>query len=463
MSSFSERSSVAIGGDHVALDVCKRAAHFFTRIQNILWIEYLLGLCKEFDHLVAVEHRQVGRADDPVVVFSGGSATYCYDQLIHLGRKLEDNLAILLFGEVHERDQVEVAIAHVASQRVDHVVFVLVKQGIQLGQELGVRGGRHHKVVDKGYGVEILHVLAEQGEALAAHDPVLLTFFFILLDLDGEVEVGECLFGCKGFSVCGLDSVFGKLGHEDKLGYAAGRHERRLGDKLDPELGRLDPAHLRKHLGEELDRELEGVLVVGLKRFRMRLEYAEHDLGQYLEIVQKDDHHRAVLLGLNELELRSRPQRERALRATNQLGEVGRARAVVADLPEQVASRILRYLRLMCLDKLGVLGEERIHLAIDRALERLELLFILDLFRVERLKGRRRAVREHYLELFYVPLGLAVLERALAGRIIRYDAAHRAELAAGRVGGEYQPLLERGPLKIPIKNSWLSCCIICTN
>ena len=49
-----------VGTDHVALDIGEGAAHFLTRIENILRVEDLLRAFEKGDHLGAKEHGQVG-------------------------------------------------------------------------------------------------------------------------------------------------------------------------------------------------------------------------------------------------------------------------------------------------------------------------------------------------------------------------------------------------------------------
>ena len=82
---------------HVALDVIESAVNFFPGIENVLRVENLFRLFKEGDHLRSEEEREVGRADDAVVVLAGRRAAFFDNELIDAGREVEDNLAVFFF------------------------------------------------------------------------------------------------------------------------------------------------------------------------------------------------------------------------------------------------------------------------------------------------------------------------------------------------------------------------------
>ncbi|OYV26913.1 MAG: hypothetical protein B7W98_02865 [Parcubacteria group bacterium 20-58-5] len=77
----------------------------------------------------------------------------------------------------------EVPVADVARDGVDEMRLVLVNERGQLRQEFGVAGGRDDEVVNERRGDEAVEILAEQIEALAPDNPILLRFFFVFLNL----------------------------------------------------------------------------------------------------------------------------------------------------------------------------------------------------------------------------------------------------------------------------------------
>ena len=63
-------------------------------------------------------------------MLASGCAAFGDHELIYFWSEVEDDLAVFFFGEVHERNDVEVAIAHVARDGVDEVRCVFGKQGV---------------------------------------------------------------------------------------------------------------------------------------------------------------------------------------------------------------------------------------------------------------------------------------------------------------------------------------------
>jgi len=79
--------------DHASLDVLERAAYFFAGVEYIERVEDLFYFCEELDHSFAIHHLEVRCADDAVVVLAGDRALVFGDQLVDLGREIEDVLA----------------------------------------------------------------------------------------------------------------------------------------------------------------------------------------------------------------------------------------------------------------------------------------------------------------------------------------------------------------------------------
>src|SRR3989344_4523604 len=104
---------------HIPLDVGKGAADFLAGVEDVCRVEDVFRLLKERHHVGAEEHGQIGRTDDAVVVFAGGGAAHTNHELVHFRRQVEHHLAYLGLAEVHERDNVEVAAAHMPRNGID--------------------------------------------------------------------------------------------------------------------------------------------------------------------------------------------------------------------------------------------------------------------------------------------------------------------------------------------------------
>src|SRR3989338_5829377 len=104
---------------HIPLDVGGGAAYLLPGVEDARGVEDVFRLLKERHHLRAEEHGQIGGTDDAVVVFAGGGAAHTNHELVHFRRQVEHHLAYLGLAEVHERDNVEVAAAHMPRNGVD--------------------------------------------------------------------------------------------------------------------------------------------------------------------------------------------------------------------------------------------------------------------------------------------------------------------------------------------------------
>src|SRR3989344_7714910 len=149
---------------YISFDVVKRAPHFLARIEEVQGVENFLGQLKERDHLGAEEHWQIRRADNAVVVLAGRGAARLDNELVDLGCELEDDFTIFFFREVHQGEDMDIAVADVPRDRVDHVRLVFVEERGEFRQEVRVAGGRHDEVVDEGRRNEAVEILAQEGE-----------------------------------------------------------------------------------------------------------------------------------------------------------------------------------------------------------------------------------------------------------------------------------------------------------
>src|SRR3989344_9268564 len=104
---------------HIPLDVGGGAAYLLPGVEDARGVEDVFRLLKERHHVGAEEHGQIRRTDDAVVVFAGGGAAYTDYELVHSWSEVKYHLAYLGLAEVHERDNVEVAAAHMPRNGID--------------------------------------------------------------------------------------------------------------------------------------------------------------------------------------------------------------------------------------------------------------------------------------------------------------------------------------------------------
>src|ERR1700677_4545593 len=109
--------------DHAPFDIFDRAADFLAGIEYAQRIEYLLYLREKLADFRAEHHRKIRRADDAVVVFAGVRAMVLGDELIYLGLEFEDLRAGFGLAEIQKRDDMEITVADVPGDGIEHVVL----------------------------------------------------------------------------------------------------------------------------------------------------------------------------------------------------------------------------------------------------------------------------------------------------------------------------------------------------
>ena len=97
-------------------------ADFFAGVEDIWGIKDALDLGEDGDHILAVHLFKERGADNAVIVLGGHGAAELKDEREHLLDELFVDLFWFWFGEVHERDDVEVAVAHMPGDRVNDLV-----------------------------------------------------------------------------------------------------------------------------------------------------------------------------------------------------------------------------------------------------------------------------------------------------------------------------------------------------
>ncbi len=116
---------------------------------------------------------QKRRPDDAVVVFAGNRTLVFKHKRIHAFCNDGNGLAYFLLREIHERNNVKIAVPDVPCDIVHHELVVFIENGIKAGQKFRKHLGRHHNIVNKRRRLHPLHLVTQQVETFAADKPVL--------------------------------------------------------------------------------------------------------------------------------------------------------------------------------------------------------------------------------------------------------------------------------------------------
>src|SRR3989344_849194 len=231
---------------HILFDVFYCTAYFLARVEDIQRVEYLFHLGKKATYRVAEHEREVGRADDAVVVLARDRAVVFCDEFIDFRRELEYFFVIDSASQIHKRDDMEIAVADVSRDGIDELVSG--EQCLQFRQKARVIARVHHDVVDKGRRIEAAEVLAQEREALAADGPVFCSRRLRARDLGTHCKAFDRVARLLRLLERFVRRVFRKFRHEDQLGDAGGRDEPHLGDKGEAELYHLNKSEVADYL-----------------------------------------------------------------------------------------------------------------------------------------------------------------------------------------------------------------------
>ncbi len=220
---------------------------------------------------------------------------------------------------------------------------MLQEDRVELRQELRIIVRMHDDVVDEWRCIEAFEIFAQQARSSrggwSSIWPIQSRSCAILVVTAMPSSDTRAVCAFSSASSC---SVFCKFRHEDELGNAARQRHPHLGDEGEAELDHLHEAELRNDLRDEAHRELEGLVVVATRSSRGRI--AARDARSRASISMSERKTTSIArcaFSLHESELRLCHDRERALRADDELREVEGAFLVVHHVPERVACGIL--------------------------------------------------------------------------------------------------------------------------
>jgi hypothetical protein len=108
-------------------------------VEDALGVEDVLDLAEVAVNFLAIGPLEPGAADGAVVVFAGEDAVVFEHELVGLLHGGAEFLALVQVFELHERDDVEVAVAHVAGDGGEQVVF-FDDCAFAAGIRAGIRG-----------------------------------------------------------------------------------------------------------------------------------------------------------------------------------------------------------------------------------------------------------------------------------------------------------------------------------
>ena len=122
-------------------------------------------------------------------MLAGERALVLENQRVHLLHQFGDNFFDFGLAHIHQRDDVEVSVSHVARYGVRHIFCVGFENLLEPREKLRQIFWRNGKVIDKRHGAPVLRMLMEELKALAPHRKVFLHFFLAPCDASVQPKV----------------------------------------------------------------------------------------------------------------------------------------------------------------------------------------------------------------------------------------------------------------------------------
>ena len=97
-------------------------AYLFVWVEDVVWVKEFFDLLEEVGDDRAVLFLEVWRADDTVVVLCGDRTMVLQYEVIDFVRQLQNNRSRLEIFEIHERDDVEVAVPWMSCNRIREII-----------------------------------------------------------------------------------------------------------------------------------------------------------------------------------------------------------------------------------------------------------------------------------------------------------------------------------------------------
>src|SRR3989344_8878890 len=149
-----------LGIPHQSLNIFKRSTDFLSRVKNPRRVKYVLCFSEKLAHLFPEHSLQIGRTNDPVIVFSGNRPPVARNKRIHPRRKLAYDAARFRVLEVHEGNDVKISIFDMSRYGINQ--GVLAEKFCKLREKCRVRIEGNDDVVNEWGGVVASQVFAKQ-------------------------------------------------------------------------------------------------------------------------------------------------------------------------------------------------------------------------------------------------------------------------------------------------------------
>ena len=329
--------------DHFLSDIIERPADFFAGVEDVGRVENLFCLDKELINARAEHEGQVRRADDAVVVLGGDGAFVLDDEVVDAFAEFEDDIGRMRILEIHERDDVEIAVAEVAGDGVGQIV--LRQDRLKFRHEFGQEFRFDDDVVDEWRGPFSFYVLAQEVEALAADLPVFLRFGLGAGDVGLVAEIFDVLLRLNHDLVDFCGALAREFGHEDQFRQTGGQNHAHFWQELPAEFDEAPGTELLVKVKEEFHGQFHAVVVVSLEAFRLEGEELVDQLAGVRKIRQEDGQDVGMCRSKGKFEGDLSDDAQCALRAGDEATQVEGAGGFVIHIPQIIAGGVFGYIR----------------------------------------------------------------------------------------------------------------------
>src|SRR3989338_6523361 len=198
--------------DHILFNIFNGTTYFLAGIQNVERIKYLFHFGEKLAHFFSIHDRQIGSADDAVVVLSSDGAFILGDEFVDLRAELKDLAVIQRSPQIHQGNDMEIRVTDVSGNRIEK--FVVREKCLEFRQEPWIVARMHDDVVDEGRGIQAFQIFAQQRETFPPDGPVFCRCSFAFGNLGAHREAFQRISRFLGLLECSVRGVFGEFGHK---------------------------------------------------------------------------------------------------------------------------------------------------------------------------------------------------------------------------------------------------------
>src|SRR3989338_9558902 len=208
----------------------------------------------------------------------------------------------MLIADVHQRNNMEIAVADVSMNGEDKLV--VGHDLVEAREEIMKFLGSDDDVINERCGALALGMIREELEAFAADRPIFVFFFVVFGDMRLDRELFEVGLARVRFCEDLFFGVSGELRRQHELGYSAGDRHPKLRQEPPSKRDEIAGAQNFKHARQIFYGDVKCIVIVGLETLRVMFEYCCDDIAQDVEVVNKDHQERRMCFWFNKLDLR---------------------------------------------------------------------------------------------------------------------------------------------------------------